>query len=211
MYSEGPYIYTLYKDEKGLDESVVAALFLTGFGSAAVSATFIGSLADKFGRRFACIGFCVIYILSCMSTLFDDLVILFVGRMLGGIATTLLYSAFESWLVTEYHQRRLDQSSLTLSSMFGLMTTLNSSVAIGAGLLGQLVVSLSQTKTSPFMASIMLLGTAAWYIMREWVSSSLSARIRCVLTFIQNENHGDSASSTSSTPSKSTLSILMNG
>lgn len=208
---KGPYIYTLYKDEKGLEESVVAALFLTGFGFAAVSATFIGSLADKFGRRFACVGFCVIYILSCMSTLLDDLVILFVGRMLGGIATTLMYSVFESWMVTEYHHRRLDQSSLTLSSMFGLMTTLNSSVAIGAGLLGQLAVSFSQTKTSPFMASIILLGSAAWYMMGEWVGSSMSARLRCMLTLIQNENHGDSASSTSSTPSKSTLSILLNG
>ena len=111
-----------------------------------------------------------------MSTLFDDLVILFVGRMLGGIATTLMYSVFESWMVTEYHHRRLDQSSLALSSMFGLMTTLNSSVAIAAGLLGQLAVSFSQTKTSPFMVSILLLGSAAWYMMGEWVSTSISAR-----------------------------------
>lgn len=170
MPNQGPYIYTLYKDEKGLEESVVAALFLTGFGSAAISATIIGSLADKFGRRFACVGFCLIYTLSCMSTLFDDLIILFVGRMLGGIATTLMYSVFESWMVTEYHRRHLDESSLTLSSMFGLMTTLNSSVAIGAGLLGQLAVSFSKTKTSPFMVAIVSLGTAAWLMLRGWVS-----------------------------------------
>lgn len=170
MPNQGPYIYTLYKDEKGLEESVVAALFLTGFGSAAISATIIGSLADKFGRRFACVGFCLIYTLSCMSTLLDDLIILFVGRMLGGIATTLMYSVFESWMVTEYHRRHLDESSLTLSSMFGLMTTLNSSVAIGAGLLGQLAVSFSKTKTSPFMVAIVSLGTAAWLMLRGWVS-----------------------------------------
>ena len=170
---KGPYIYTLYKDEKRLDESVVAALFLTGFGSAAISATFLGSLADKFGRRFACIGFCLIYTLSCMSTLLDDLIILFVGRMLGGIATTLMYSVFESWMVTEYHHRRLDQSSMTLSSMFGIMTTLNGSVAIGAGLLGQLAVSFTQTKKSPFMVAIITLGTAAWLMLRGWVRSIL--------------------------------------
>ena len=171
---QGPYIYTLYKDEKQLDEAVVAALFMTGFISAAVSASFIGSLADKYGRRFACLGFCVIYAVSCLTTLMNDLIILFIGRMLGGIATTLMYSVFESWMVTEYHNRGLNKSSLTLSSMFGLMTTFNSAVAIGAGLLGELAVKFSDTKTSPFMVAVITLATAGWLMLCSWVCSSPS-------------------------------------
>lgn len=93
---QGPYIYTLYKDEKGLVESVVAALFMTGFISAAVSASFTGSLADKYGRRYSSLIFCVIYSASCLTSLFDDLIILFIGRILGGVSTTLMYSMFES-------------------------------------------------------------------------------------------------------------------
>lgn len=188
---QGPYIYTLYKDEKKLDEAVVAALFMTGFISAAVSASFVGSLADKYGRRFACLAFCAIYSVSCLTTLLNDLVILFIGRMLGGIATTLMYSVFESWMVTEYHKRGLNKSSLSLSSMFGLMTTFNSAVAIGAGLLGELAVRFTDTKTSPFMVAVVTLGTAGWLMTKQW-----------------NENHGDSASSTPQNPDKSTLAIL---
>lgn len=144
---------------------------MTGFISAAVSASFVGSLADKYGRRFACLAFCAIYSVSCLTTLLNDLVILFIGRMLGGIATTLMYTVFESWMVTEYHKRGLNKSSLTLSSMFGLMTTFNSAVAIGAGLLGELAVRFTDAKTSPFMVAVVTLGTAGWLIMKQWVSS----------------------------------------
>jgi MFS family permease len=169
---QGPYIYTLYKDEKGLVESTVAALFMTGFISAAISASFSGSLADKYGRRLACLAFCCIYSLSCLTVLFNDLIILFIGRVLGGISTTLMYSVFESWMVTEYHHRNLAKSSLGLSSMFGLMTTLNSAIAVGAGLIGQVLVSITGTKTSPFMAAIVSLGLAGFIMIRYWVSRS---------------------------------------
>lgn len=81
-----------------------------------------------------------------------------------------MYSVFESWMVTEYHNRKLMKSSLSLSSMFGLMTTLNSVVAIGAGLAGQLAVSFTRTKTSPFLAAVACLGLAAWIMLKYWVS-----------------------------------------
>ncbi len=169
---KGPYIYTLYKDEKQLDEKIVAALFLTGFGSAALSATFVGSLADRYGRRFSSLAFCVIYSLSCLSTLRNDLVVLFGGRMLGGLATTMMYSVVESWMVTEHNNRRLNQSSLSLSSMFGLMTTLNSAVAIAAGIAGQLVVTYTKTKMAPFLLAVVTLSMAAWLMLTKWVSRS---------------------------------------
>ncbi len=35
---------------------------------------------------------------------FNDFWILMVGRLLGGIATSILYSAFESWLVYEHNK-----------------------------------------------------------------------------------------------------------
>lgn len=98
-------MYTLYKDEKSLSESAVAALFTTGFVSAGLSACFVGSLADRYGRRMACLTFCVAYSISCLSVLGNDLTVLFVGRALGGLSTTLLYSAFECWMLAEYNVR----------------------------------------------------------------------------------------------------------
>src|SRR6218665_1021200 len=35
---------------------------------------------------------------------FNNFSILMVGRLLGGIATSILYSAFESWLIHEHHK-----------------------------------------------------------------------------------------------------------
>jgi predicted MFS family arabinose efflux permease len=40
--------------------------------------------------------------LSCATKHSPDYKILMVGRVLGGIATSLLFSAFESWLVAEH-------------------------------------------------------------------------------------------------------------
>lgn len=103
-------MYTLYRDEKTLPETVVAALFTTGFVSAGICASFVGSLADQHGRRAACLTFCVAYSISCLSVLSNDLMILFAGRALGGLSTTLLYSVFETWMISEYHARELHES-----------------------------------------------------------------------------------------------------
>lgn len=167
--SKGPYIYTLYKDQKHLPERTVALLFATGFISAAVSATFAGAIADRHGRRSACLGFCGIYSVSCLTTFSKSLPILFGGRVLGGLATTLMYSVFESWMVTEYGRRGLEKSDLTLGGMFGLMTTLNGGVAIAAGVFGEAVVRWVENKTAPFLLAIVCLMGAAYLIGTGWV------------------------------------------
>ncbi|KAM0146047.1 hypothetical protein ACHAPG_011334 [Botrytis cinerea] len=46
---QGPYVYSLYKDQFGLDEKTVALLFTTGFLSGGISGYFVGSFADKYG------------------------------------------------------------------------------------------------------------------------------------------------------------------
>jgi hypothetical protein len=42
-----------------------------------------------------------------------------VGRLLGGIATSLLFSAFESWLVAEHFKRGYSESLLGEAPRFG--------------------------------------------------------------------------------------------
>lgn len=148
---------------------MVAALYATGFISGAVSASFVGQLADKYGRRAACLVYCLAYGICCLTMLSNNLPILFFGRACGGLSTTLLYSVFETWMMTEYHSRELDVAGLSLSNVFGRMTTLSSIVAIVSGVFGEFLVKSTGTRTAPFVASIVCLTVAADLIWRNWV------------------------------------------
>eukprot|EP00249_Psilotum_nudum_P004410 c17934_g2_i1 orf=206-664(+) len=97
---QGPYVYYLYS-QYGFSKGDIGRLFIAGFGSSMLFGTIVGSLGDKYGRKRASITYCVTYILSCMTKHSPEYKVLMVGRILGGIATSLLFSAFESWLVAE--------------------------------------------------------------------------------------------------------------
>lgn len=118
----------------------------------------------------ACRVFCITYSVSCVTVLFDDIVILFLGRVLGGLSTTLMYSVFESWMVTEYHHQDLDDAGGSLNEIFGAMATLNSVVAIIAGLFAEGISDFTGTQKAPFMTAIVCLILAFVSISRYWVS-----------------------------------------
>lgn len=84
-----------------------------------------------------------------------------------------MYSAFESWMVTEYHKRQMGKAGMSLSNMYGIMTTLNSIVAIVAGVSSEWLVGFTHTKRAPFMASAGLLILAFGIILLCWVSITL--------------------------------------
>lgn len=93
----GPYLWSLLRDDKALSESTVAALFATAYTSAAVSALGVGFLADRFGRRKACLSQCGLHVAACLTVVFGGscLPVLFVGRVLAGVGLTLLWTVFE--------------------------------------------------------------------------------------------------------------------
>ena len=68
--------------------------------------TKIPSFVQFRGRRRACVTYCITYILSCITKHSPEYKVLMIGRVLGGIATSLLFSAFESWLVAEHNKVR---------------------------------------------------------------------------------------------------------
>lgn len=150
-------MYSLFRDEKGLDERTVASLYITTYASAAVSAFLTGYLADRLGRRTACLVFCGVHSLASISVKFDAIGVLIAGRVLGGIGLNLLWTVFESWMVTEYNTRDLEESSFPLSSMFGIMTKYNCMTAILAGIIGYCIVLASGSKTDPFLAGVVKL------------------------------------------------------
>ena len=118
-----------------LGTSDIGVLFIAGFGSSMVFGTFVGSACDKAGRRNGCVGYAIIYSLSCVTKHSPDYWVLMFGRLLGGIATSLLFSAFESWMVTEH--KRQNFSDAALGQTFSRATLLNGVVAVSSGFVGQ--------------------------------------------------------------------------
>ena len=157
-------MYTLLRDEKGLSELTVALLYTAAYGSAAATAFLAGWAADRFGRRAACLAFCAIHCVASASVLSDDVGVLVAGRLAAGVGITLLWTAFESWMVAEWNARGLEGGDdhrgvgsgpgAGIAAMFGLMTTYNCITAISAGVLAHCVVLALGSKTDPFLVGM---------------------------------------------------------
>jgi len=163
---QGPYVYSLYREQYGYPERVVATLFVTGFLSAGIAAPLVGAWADQHGRKKACEAFCITYTLACLCTLVNALPILYLGRVLGGISTSILFSAFESWLISSANALHLSEHQL--SSIFGRATVVNGAVAFLAGITSNQLVSKYEVFTTPFMASGAVLFLAYFVIRSLW-------------------------------------------
>ncbi|KAG8625991.1 hypothetical protein KVT40_006392 [Elsinoe batatas] len=164
---QGSYTYSVYSQVHGLSEATIARLFAIGFASGGVAGIWTGRLADKYGRKKACLTYCLLYSISCLViTVSSDLTVLFIGRVLGGISTTLLYSVFETWLVAELH--RHNAYSDFIQDCFASLALTNGAVAIACGVLSEVLVSASRSQKAPFVASILCLLMASVLIAKEW-------------------------------------------
>merc|ERR1712216_786364 len=132
-------MYALYQSYD-FTQVQISRLFIWGFGSSMIFGTFVGALSDKLGRRSACQGFCVIYALSCFTKHSRSYDVLLFGRILGGIATSLLFSTFEAWLLSENSERQFTDDHL--KTTFSNANFGNGIIAILAGVLGNAMVSL---------------------------------------------------------------------
>lgn len=132
-WMQGTHMYTLY-----LSYNVnISALFLTGFLSGAIFAPFLGSAVDKFGRKKSCIVYCVLEIIINLLEHVHDFKILLLGRVLGGISTNLLFSAFESWMTTQHRQNGFPES--WLQRTYAETSIGNGTMAVLAGIVAQLL------------------------------------------------------------------------
>lgn len=129
---QGPYVYALYSDY-GFEQHEIAQLFVAGFGSSMVFGSFVGGIADQGGRKLFVLIFAVVYLASCMTKHFKDYNMLMLGRLLGGVSTSLLFSVFEAWLIKAHSDAELPKQCLPKS--FSWAAFGNSAVAILAGLI----------------------------------------------------------------------------
>lgn len=132
-WMQGTHMYTLY-----LSYNVnISALFLTGFLSGAIFAPFLGSAVDKFGRKNSCIAYCILEIIINFLEHFHDFPTLLLGRVLGGISTNLLFSAFESWMTTQHRLNGFPE--VWLEKTYAATSIGNGTTAILAGIIAQLM------------------------------------------------------------------------
>eukprot|EP00667_Euglena_gracilis_P015949 EG_transcript_16628 len=166
---QGPTVYALYA-HYGFTRKQNGILFIAGFGCSMVVGTFAGSMADKYGRRLNCIMYGIIYCICCITKHFNNYNTLMFGRLMGGIATSILWSAFESWMISEHHTRGFEES--WISSTFSLMTVGNGMVAIASGLLAQVAVwAYGGHPVAPFDLSFAFLTLGTLVILATWTEN----------------------------------------
>lgn len=186
---QGPYVYHLYA-VYGYDERAVAELFVGGFGASMLFGVFAGVAADVWGRRFCAQLYCVLYIFSCMTKHVNAFGVLMVGRIMGGIATSLLFTTFECWMVSE-HKQRHGFSEALLRYMFGLMFFVSYFTAIVCGLCSQFFVNLIP------MASVYVRADQLLYYGGDLMAFDLSAALLvCAMLSVSclwDENYGETS------------------
>lgn len=132
--------------------------YIVGFGASVLFGTFMGPLADRFGRKRLCLVFCGVYSLCCLTKISPNFWWLFVGRFFGsfsnakfyinyskihsipffpgGISTSILFSTFEAWYVCQHSVQ--DFPPDWISTTFSISTLWNGILAILSGIVADL-------------------------------------------------------------------------
>ncbi len=158
---KGPYVYALY-EYYGFSSRQITVLFVGGFVSSLFFGTVVGSWSDRLGRKFMCLVFCGVYALSALTKPINSFWALFAGRLMSGVATSLLFTAFESWMVSEHKHRGYSEQLLT--NTFSKATLGNGIAAIFAGLVAQSAATCCGY-AAPFLVAVPCLAVAALLIL----------------------------------------------
>ena len=186
---QGPYTYALYA-YYGYNIQQIGVLFSIGYGTSLLAGIFIGAVTDKLGRKRMCLFFAVAYGISCLVKHSPDFGFLMVGRILGGTATSILFSAFESWMVSQHHAKHYANS--LLASTFSKATFGNGIAAILAGA-GAGAVHDSFGPVAPFDFSFVMLMIGGGIIAFTWEENfgdqtiSISAGMRNSISVVYTD------------------------
>ena len=166
---QGPYFYEVYSTKvfNGVPATLdlVSKLFLVGFASTGIFGPWIGRFVDTIGRKAGTLAFAVLYAIGALSTRSNVLGVLLLGRLAGGLGTSLLFSAPEAWLVGEHQKNKFD--GRWLGETFGLAYAGDSLVAITAGQLASLTAN-SAGPSGPFTLSVVFLFLGGLLALLKW-------------------------------------------
>ena len=164
---QGPYLYKLYS-HYGFIDTQIAIIYVCGFASSVVFGTSAGYFASAFGRKKACVVFTLLYSLCCITKLSRNYAILIFGRVLGGISTSLLFTAFDAWYLYEHTQTHSFPSEW-VAATFAKATLYNSVISVVAGILANTIAEWMRFgPVAPFVLAIPFLITAGILIQLTW-------------------------------------------
>ncbi|CAB9526234.1 Molybdate-anion transporter [Seminavis robusta] len=112
FWMSGPYFYAAYASKRlptgePLTPSTISQISLAGFAAVALVGPFLGKVSDRHGRKLGTLLAAFLYGIGAWSTTVDGMLwILFVGRAVGGVATSLLSASPEAWLVSEFKKQQ---------------------------------------------------------------------------------------------------------
>ena len=172
-WMQGPYFHEVYLEKARGDVQAVAWYFLTGFLAAMVGGVFAGSVVDARGRRFGSVCGALGFAAAAWSVTAWDANVLLVGRVAGGVATSLLFTAPEAWLVGECARAGLRPGFL--GGFFGWVYFLDSVVAIAAGYAANASVAALGRSTAAFEVSGVASCVAALLAVLLWAENPRSA------------------------------------
>ena len=164
---QSPYLYRIYS-HYGFIDTQIAIIYACGFISSILFGTASGYLADKCGRKKACMFFCVAYSLCCLSKASSNYAVLILGRVIGGISTSALFSTFEAWYVYEHTQTH-DFPMEWIAVTFSKASFFNGVIAITAGVVANTLSEwINFGPVSPFLLAIPFLIMSGMLILTNW-------------------------------------------
>jgi hypothetical protein len=132
---------------------------------------------------------------------------LLVGRILGGLSTSLLFSAFETWMVTEHRRRGFPEE--LLASTFGICAWGNGVVAILAGLLAQVAADISVTHLYRVHSGHVSHTSILQGDIGPFQLAILLTAVALVMILFWRENYGQGSNADDSSPEESSLSSTL--
>ncbi|XP_062367098.1 molybdate-anion transporter [Cinclus cinclus] len=164
---QGPLLFQLLQS-RGFLRSQIAALYSCGFASNVAFGLVSGVFVDRLGRKKSCVLSSGLCSMSCLLQLSQDFLALAAGRVLAGLGTSLLFSAFESWYIHE-HLERHDFPAEWIPNTFSRVALWNSGLAVAAGLVAELVAEgLALGPVAPFLVAVPFLALSGIFAGKNW-------------------------------------------
>ena len=172
-------LYVMYRDELHFSQVTLTLIYAIYFAGAMATAFFLGRISDEIGRRVAIIAAVAISIGASLVFIFaDSLAMLFIGRLLSGLALPLASGAGTAWIV-ELCEDRCTAASLSAGAILA-------GLGLGALISGLLAEYSTEPLVFPFVALLSLALAAAvivWLLPEtvkhrvRWSQISLRPRI----------------------------------
>jgi MFS family permease len=174
FWLSGPYFYAAFSSKtvngKLLSMAMVSRISLIGYAAIAIIGPMVGKISNRFGFKAGTVAAAVFYALGDLSIVSNALPVLLMGRVLEGFGNTLMSSAPEAWLISQFKRTGIDPKGKWLQETFGWAYGMDSLIAIGAGQIAGWAEAQSDP-TGPFQLSFAFMLIAAVLIMILWTDA----------------------------------------